>query len=62
VFMPVDGLPGNVYQISVYVPHPADFAAGNANLKDFKMPPTVPVFLTVNGATSQYGLTLSVAQ
>jgi uncharacterized protein (TIGR03437 family) len=62
VFRPVDGLPGNVYQISVYVPHPADFAAGNANLKDFKMPPTVPVFLTVNGATSQYGLTLSVAQ
>jgi len=62
VFGPVDGLPGNVYQISVYVPHPAAFADGNPNLKDFKMPPTVPVTLTVNGATSQYGLTLSVGQ
>ncbi|HLK62070.1 MAG TPA: SBBP repeat-containing protein [Bryobacteraceae bacterium] len=57
----VPGLPGDVYQISVYVPRPADFAAGNPNLKNFVMPPTVAVSMEVNGARSQAGLALSVA-
>jgi uncharacterized protein (TIGR03437 family) len=57
---PVAGLPGNVYQISVYVPRPSDFAAGNPNLKNFVMPPVVAVSLEVNGARSQAGLALSV--
>lgn len=57
---PVAGLPGSVYQISVYVPRPSDFAASNPNLKDFVMPPVVAVSLDVNGARSQAGLALSV--
>jgi uncharacterized protein (TIGR03437 family) len=60
VLGPVPGLPGDVYQISVYVPHPADFAASNPNLRDFVMPPQVAVTLIVNGAASQAGIALSV--
>jgi len=57
---PVDGLPGNVYRISVYVPRPSDNAAANQNLKDFHLPPVVPVRLNVKGVSSQFGVTLSV--
>ncbi|MEP6963289.1 MAG: hypothetical protein ABI995_14505, partial [Acidobacteriota bacterium] len=35
---PVDGLPGNVYQLSVYIPDPAVLAQNNADLKNFKFP------------------------
>ncbi len=59
---PVPGLPGDVYQITIYVPHPADHADSNPNLKDFKMPPQVAVTLEVNGAKSQAGLALAVKQ
>ena len=62
VLGPVDGLPGDVYQISVFVPHPADFAASNPYLKDFKMPPAVAVNIGVRGIKSQGGISLSVAQ
>jgi uncharacterized protein (TIGR03437 family) len=58
---PRAGLPGNVYQISVYVPRPADDAANNPNLQNFVMPPSVAVTLEVNGAKSQAGLALSVS-
>ena len=60
VLGPVAGLPGEVYQISVFVPRPSDFASQNPNLKNFYMPPTVAVTLRVNGAVSQAGLALSV--
>jgi uncharacterized protein (TIGR03437 family) len=55
---PVAGLPGAVYQISVYVPRPSD--SGNPNLQNFVLPPTVAVSMEVNGARSQAGLALSV--
>ena len=54
------GLPGTVYQISVYVPHPADYAANNPNLLNFKMPSLVAVNLEINGVWSQAGAALSV--
>jgi uncharacterized protein (TIGR03437 family) len=57
---PVAGLPGDVYQISVFVPHPADFAASNPYLTGFVMPAQVAVNLIVNGAVSQAGIALSV--
>ena len=44
---PVAGLPGNVYQIGVYVPDPAKLAGQNPNLQDFKFPPRVGVKLVV---------------
>jgi uncharacterized protein (TIGR03437 family) len=44
---PVDGFPGNVYRISVYVPDPATLAAQNPNLKDFHFPPQVGVKLVM---------------
>src|SRR5581483_1741551 len=44
-FGPVPNFPGDVYQISVYVPHPAAFAADNPNLANFVMPPTAPISL-----------------
>uniref|UniRef100_Q01W23 IPT/TIG domain-containing protein n=1 Tax=Solibacter usitatus (strain Ellin6076) TaxID=234267 RepID=Q01W23_SOLUE len=35
---PVAGLPGNVYQLSVFVPDPAVLANNNPDLKNFKFP------------------------
>ena len=60
VLGPAAGLPGNVYQISVYVPRPADLAASNPSLQGFVMPPMVAVTLKVNGVYSQAGLALHV--
>jgi uncharacterized protein (TIGR03437 family) len=69
---PVAGLPGNVYQLSIYVPDPATRAASNPNLKDFKMPPQVGVQLIFSPLNpfnpgnsnfiSQGGLVLNVKQ
>jgi len=69
---PVPGIPGNVYQLSIYVPDPATRAASNPNLKDFKMPPQVAVQLIFNPVNpfnpansnfiSQGGLVLNVKQ
>jgi uncharacterized protein (TIGR03437 family) len=70
VLGPVAGLPGNVYQIGVYVPNPATLVSQNPNLLNFQMPPQVSVVLvmgTVNSSNpansaqiSQPGLILSV--
>lgn len=69
---PIDGLPGNVYQIGVYVPDPAKLVANNPDLKNFKIPPQVGVkllfgavgpFSPYNSAMiSQAGLVLNVKQ
>lgn len=59
---PVRGLPGDVYQISVYVPRPSDYAAYNPNLKGFVMPPAVAVRLEIHGVSTQAGVALSVTQ
>jgi len=40
---PVNGLPGNVYQLSVFVPDPAELAKNNSDLKNFKFPPQSPI-------------------
>lgn len=60
VLNPAAGLPGNVYQISVYVPRPSDYASSNPNLQGFVMPPQVALTLRINGAYSQAGLLLNV--
>ena len=52
VTRPVSGLPGYVYQIGIYVPHPADLASQNPNLIDFKMPPQVPVRMVLGAVNS----------
>ncbi len=71
-FGPAPGLPGNVYQLSIYVPDPASRAANNPNLKDFKMPPQVAVQLIMSALNplnpansnfiSQGGVVLNVKQ
>jgi uncharacterized protein (TIGR03437 family) len=61
VLSPVDDLPGDIYQISVYVPRPSDFADQNPGLKGFVMPPQSPVTITIDGATSQQNKMLYVA-
>jgi uncharacterized protein (TIGR03437 family) len=60
VLGPVDSLPGDVYQVSVYVPRPSDFANDNPNLKGFIMPPQSPVNISVAGTVSQQGIFVSV--
>ena len=72
VIGPVANLPGNVYQLSVYVPDPAQYAAQNPSLKNFKMPPQVAVKLVMGAVNSsnpnnsaeisQGGLVLNVKQ
>lgn len=49
---PLGGLPGNVYQVSVQVPAPLNFA----------LPSQVAVSVEANGMRSQAGLALSVGQ
>jgi uncharacterized protein (TIGR03437 family) len=59
---PVEGLPGDVYQVSLYVPRPSDFADQNPNLRNFVMPPQSPLSITVGGATSQPGIYVTVTK
>ena len=61
VMGPVKGLPGSVYQITVYVPNPATLAARNPNLANFKFPPLVGVIMSVVGRSSQNGLAISIS-
>jgi hypothetical protein len=59
---PVEGLPGQVYQLTIIVPNPASLAAASPNLMNFIFPPLVPVVLQSNGGSSQIGLAISIAQ
>lgn len=47
---PVAGFPGNVYQLTVYVP----------NLANFTFPALDPVILQMDGVSSQYGIAISI--
>jgi uncharacterized protein (TIGR03437 family) len=58
----VAGFPGVVYQLTVLVPNPAAMAATNPNLLNFTFPPQVPLVLQIDGASSQNGLAISIAQ
>ncbi len=57
---PVNGLPGNVYQITVYVPNPAVLFA-NRN-PPVVLPPLDGVVMQINGVSSQAGIAISIAQ
>jgi uncharacterized protein (TIGR03437 family) len=62
VMGPVNGFPGSVYQITVYVPNPAALTANNPDLANFKFPPLVGITMQIDGATSQNGLAISISQ
>jgi uncharacterized protein (TIGR03437 family) len=62
VLGPVTGLPGDVYQISVYVPDPAAFASGNPNLANYTFPPMSPLSIQVNGGASQGGVWIAIGR
>jgi uncharacterized protein (TIGR03437 family) len=51
VMGPMSGFPGNVYRITVYVPNPG-----------FKLPPLSGVVMQIDGARSQNGIAISIAQ
>jgi uncharacterized protein (TIGR03437 family) len=59
---PVPGFPGDVFQLTVYVPNPAALNAGNPNFANFKLPPVDQVILTMNGVSSQSGIAIYIAQ
>jgi len=59
-FGPVEGLPGNVYQLRVIVPDPSQYANINPNLAGFRMPPQVSVQMLIGDVYSQQGIALSV--
>jgi uncharacterized protein (TIGR03437 family) len=66
----VQGVPGPVYEIGVYVPNPALLASQNPNLNGFVMPPQVEVRMVLGAVStsnpdwsnliSQPGISLSV--
>lgn len=56
----VNGMPGSVYQITVYVPNPAVLFANSA--PDFVFPPLDGVVMQINGVSSQPGIAVSIAQ
>ncbi len=52
VIGPVAGLPGNVYQLSVFVPDPAVLAINNPDLKNFKFPAQSGIQLVMGPSNS----------
>jgi uncharacterized protein (TIGR03437 family) len=61
VMGPVNGFPGSVYQITVYVPNPATLAANNPDLTNFQFPPSSSVVMQIDGVGSQNNLTMSIS-
>jgi len=67
---PAPGLPGNVYQLSIFVPDTAKLVKNNPDLKNFKLPPQAQVVLVLGppfipsavSNSSQPGLVLNIAQ
>jgi uncharacterized protein (TIGR03437 family) len=49
---PVNGLPGNVYQLMVLVPDPATLVTNNPDLKNFKFPPQSSIQLVMGPLNS----------
>jgi uncharacterized protein (TIGR03437 family) len=58
---PVSGLPGSVYQITVYIPTRDSIIANFPDLKNFNFPALTGLTLQVNGVSSQSGIALSLA-
>jgi uncharacterized protein (TIGR03437 family) len=61
---PVDGFPGNVYQLSVFVPDPVVLAQNNPDLKNFRFPPqsSIQVWLGPSNSPmlSQSGVLINI--
>ena len=57
----VDGFPGDVYELTVYVPSYEELTAMNPDLRTFRYPPQVGVVLTIAGRSSQNGLAIAIA-
>ena len=58
VMKPVPGLPGNVYEISVYAPDLAKLFSANPDVHNPVIPPEVPVTLFIGSAESQQGVAI----
>jgi uncharacterized protein (TIGR03437 family) len=63
----VDGLPGSVYQLGVYIPDPATLAKNNPDLRDFKFPAQSPIQIEMlppgsarSGMISQSGIFINI--
>jgi uncharacterized protein (TIGR03437 family) len=57
---PVAGFPGDVYQLTVYVPIPGNFAPNDPALQNFTFPAQDPVILQIDGVRSQTALAISI--
>ena len=63
---PVNGLPGNVYQLSVFVPDLATLVTNNPDLKNFKFPAQSSIQLVMTPSsqnlrtTSQNGIYINI--
>lgn len=59
---PVAGFPGDVYQLTVYVPTHAQIVAVNPDLANFKLPAQSSMVLRIGPGSSQNWLAISIAQ
>jgi len=57
---PVAGLPGEVYQLTVYVPTHAQIASVNPDLANFKLPAESSMVLRIGSGSSQNWLSISI--
>jgi uncharacterized protein (TIGR03437 family) len=57
---PVNGLPGNVYKIAVYIPTPAALAANNPDLASYTYPAQTGIQITMGPIASQAGIFVSI--
>jgi hypothetical protein len=56
VMKPVAGLPGDVYEISVYAPNLAQLFSQDPDLRNPTVPPEVSVTLYIGSAVTQPGV------
>ena len=59
---PAEGFPGDVYKLTVYLPSLTTLVANNPGLANLKIPAQLGVILRIDGAPSQNGLAISIAQ
>jgi uncharacterized protein (TIGR03437 family) len=62
VMGPVAGFPGNVYQMTVYIPTIASLVGNNPDLKNFVFPSLDSLVFRIAGGSSQTGVAISIGQ
>ena len=57
---PTDGYAGSVYKLSVFMPPITQIILSNPDIKSYTLPPTLPIYVVMDGIRSQDGVIISV--